>query len=85
MVLVDWVQPGKSCAADEAIIKLADRLSQNTGMQDRLQSAMQEHARPCVVFCQWMGAEMSNLDEHLWTLIMREAVDLVTQYRQLQT
>ena len=66
-------------------MKLAERLTQNTGMQDPLQSAVQESARPHVAFCQWMGAEMSKHDEHLWSLFQREAFDLVTHYRDLQT
>ena len=76
---------GSGRKVDEAILKLADRLTQNTGMQDWLQYAVQESARPRIAFCQWMGAEMSNLDEHLWSLFMREAFDLVTRYRDLQT
>ena len=60
------------------ILKLADQLSQNTGMQDRLQSAVQESAKPRIAFCQWMGLEMSKLDEELWTGFMHEAFDLVT-------
>ena len=70
---------------DKAILKLADRLSQNTGMQDRLQSAVQESAKPCITFCQWMGLEMSKLDKEHWTGFMHKALDLVTRYRQLQT
>ena len=70
---------------DEAILKLANRLSQNTGVQDRLQSAVQESAKPCITFCQWMGLEMSKLHEELWTGFMHEAFDLVMCYRLLQT
>ena len=72
-------RPGSSGSGrkvDEAILKLAARLTQKTGVQDRLQSAVQESARPCVTFCQWMGVEMSNLDKHLWSLFMWEAFDL---------
>ena len=35
---------GSGWKVDKAILKLADRLSQNPGMQDRLQSAVQESA-----------------------------------------
>ena len=70
---------------DEAILKLVDWLSQNTGMQDRLQSAVKKSAKPNIAFCQWMGLEMSKLDEELWTGFMYEAFDLVMRYRQFQT
>ena len=48
---------------EEAILKLADCLSQNTGMQDWLQSTVQESAKHSIAFCQWMGLEMSKVDE----------------------
>ena len=75
---------GTGKRVDKTILKLADRFSQNTGMQDRLQSAVQESAKPCIAFCQWMCLEMSKLDEVLWTGFMRKAFDLVMRYRQLQ-
>ena len=50
---------------DDAIVKLVDVLTQNTGVQDRLQSTVQEAARPRVAFCQWMGLDMANLEQHL--------------------
>ena len=55
---------------DEVILKLADLLSQNTGMQDQLQSTVQESAKPCITFCQRMGLEISKLEEELWTGFM---------------
>ena len=77
---------GTGKRVDKAILKLADHLSQNTGVQDQLQSAVQESGKPPVAFCQWMGLEMmSKLDEELWTGFMCEAFDLVAHYRQLQT
>ena len=36
---------------DEAILKLGDRLSLNTGVQDRLASAIQESTNPRLAFC----------------------------------
>ena len=69
----------------DAILKLADHLSQDTGVQDRLQSAVQESAKPDITFCQWMGSEMSKVDKELWTGFMHETFDLVACYRQLQT
>ena len=54
---------GSGKRIDKAILKLADCLSQNTGMQDRLATAVQERASPGLAFCQWMGLEMSKLDE----------------------
>ena len=76
---------GSGCNIDEAIVKLAEKLTQNTGVQDWLQSVVQESAKPCITFCQWMGAEMSSLDENLWSLFQWEAFDFVTRYRDLQT
>ena len=52
---------------DEAIRKLVDRLSDNTAVQDRFKSAVQEGNSARVAFCQWMELEMSKLDEELWT------------------
>ena len=57
---------GTGKRVDEAILKLANDLSQNAGMQDWLQSTVQEHAKPCFTFCQWMGLEVSKLDKELW-------------------
>ena len=54
-------------------MKLVDKITENTGMQDWLQSAVQESAKPRVAFCQWMGAEMSILDANLWSSFQREA------------
>ena len=54
-------------------------------MQDQLTATLQEAARPRVAFCQWMGLEVANLDEQLWTAFMQEAFEMVTRYRQLQT
>ena len=48
-------RPGASGSGrknDEAIVKLAERLTQDTGMQDWLQSSVQESAKPHVTFCQ---------------------------------
>ena len=53
---------GSGKRVDEALRKLADRLSQNTGMQDWLAPAMQESTTPHLAFCQWMGLKMSKLD-----------------------
>ena len=78
------VSSGSGKCVDEAILKLADRLSQNTGMQDRLATAVQESAKPCLTLCQWMGLEMSMLDEELWTGFMCEAFNLVEHYRTVQ-
>ena len=50
---------------DEAILKQADRLSINTGVQDLLASAVQESTNPCLAFSQWMGLEMCKLSEEL--------------------
>ena len=76
---------GTGKRVNEAILKLADHLSQNTGMQDWLQSAVQESAKPCIAFCQWMGLEMSKLVEELWTGFMCKAFNLVEGYRSLQS
>ena len=75
---------GSGKHVNEAILKLADRLFQNIGMQDRLTTTVQESAKPCLAFCQWMGLEMSKLDEELWTGVMHEAFNLVECYRTLQ-
>ena len=69
---------GTGKRVDEAILKLADRLSQNTGVKHWLQSTVQESAKPSIAFCQWMGLEMSKLDDELWTGFMHETFDLVT-------
>ena len=69
---------------DCAIVKLCNHLTENTGIQDRLQSTVQEDTRPCVAFCQWMGLEVANLDEQLWTAFTQQAFEMVTCYRQLQ-
>ena len=68
----------------EAILKLVDRLSDNTTVQNRIKSAVQQGNSARVAFCQWMGLEMSKIDEELWTGFMREGFDLVTRYRQMQ-
>ena len=57
-------------------MKLAERITANTVMQDRLQSAVQESANPCVAFFQWMGVEVSSLDNNLWSLFQWEAFEL---------
>ena len=65
-------------------MKLVDKITENTGMQNRLQSAVQESAKPRFAFCQWMGAELSFLEANLLSRFQREAFDLVTRYRDLQ-
>ena len=74
---------GSGKRVDEAILKLADCLSQNTGMQDRQATAVQESTNPRLAFCQWMGLEMSQLDE-LWTGFIHEWFNLVECHRNLQ-
>ena len=51
---------------DEAMMKMVDKITKNTGVQDRLQSAVQESAKPWIAFCQWMGAGLSFIDANLW-------------------
>ena len=46
-----WAASGGK-RVDDTILKLVDRLTQNIGVQDQLQSAVQEAARPHVAFCQ---------------------------------
>ena len=58
---------------DEAILKLAEWLSLNTGVQDCLASAVQESSNPRLAFCQWMGLEAYKLSEELWTGFMQES------------
>ena len=70
---------------DDAILLLVVHMNKNTAIQDHLQSAEQEPARPCIVFCQWMGLEMAKLDEPLWTNFMDEAFTLVTCYKWAQS
>ena len=66
------------------MMKLVDKITENT--QPQLQSAVhvQESAKPRFVFCQWMGVELSFLDANLWSRFQREAFDLVTRYCHLQ-
>ena len=75
---------GSGTCADEAILKLADCLSQNTGVQYRLATAVQESPKPCLAFCQWIGVEMSKLDEEQWTGFMHKVFNLVECYRTFQ-
>ena len=56
---------GSGCKINDAIVKLAEKITANTVMQDQLQSAVQESAKPCIAFCQWMGVEMSSLNDNL--------------------
>ena len=65
-------------------MKLVNKITENTGMQDRLQSTVQEGAQPCFAFCQWMCAELSFIEANLWSSFQREAIDLVATYRDLQ-
>ena len=51
---------------DEAILKLAEQLTVNTGVQDYLASAVQEGSNPHIAFCQWMGLEACKLTAELW-------------------
>ena len=67
-----------------SILKLAEWLSLNTGVQDRLASAVQESTNPCVAFCQWMGLEACKLSEELWTGFMHDSFQVMERYRQLQ-
>ena len=76
---------GSGRKVNDVIVKLAERINANTVMQDRVQSAVQESAKPCIAFCQWMGAEVSSLDGNLWLLFQWEAFDLVTRYHDQQT
>ena len=69
---------------DEAILKLAKWLNLNTGVQDRLASAVQESTNPCLAFCQWMGLEACKLSEELWTGFMHDSFQMMECYRQLQ-
>ena len=75
---------GSGKCVDETILKLSDHLSQNTGVQDQLATAVQESTSPHLAFCQWMGLEMSKLDNELWTGFSREAFNLVEHYRTIQ-
>ena len=75
---------GSGKHVDEAILKLADFLSQNTGVQDRLATAVQDSTDPRLAFCQWMGLEMSKLDKELWTGFMHESFNPVEHYTNLQ-
>ena len=67
-------------------MNLVDKITENTQPQDCLQSAVhvQESAKSCFTFCQWMGAELSFLDANLWSCFQHEAFDLVTRYQDLQ-
>ena len=65
-------------------MKLVDKITENTSVQNWLQSAVQAVAKPHFAFCQWMGAELSFLDANLWSSFQREAFDLVTKYGELQ-
>ena len=65
-------------------MKLVDKITENTGVQDQLPSAVQKGAQPHFAFCQWMGAELSFIDTNLWSSFQQEAFDLVTRYRDLQ-
>ena len=66
-------------------MKLVDKIAENTGMQDQLQSDVQGSAKPRFAFCQWMGVELSFIEANLWSSFQWEAFDLVTRYRDLQT
>ena len=66
------------------MLNLVDKISENTGMQDRLQSAVEESAKPRFAFCKWMGAELAFIDANLWFSFQREAFDMVTRYHDLQ-
>ena len=70
---------------NDAILSLVARMSDNTAIQDRLQSVEQEAARPRCAFCQWMGLEMAKLDEPLWMDFMDDAFALVTRYKRAQS
>ena len=59
-----WAASGRK-RVDNAILSLVVRMNKNTAIQDRLQSAEQEAARPRIAFCQCMGLEMAKLDEPL--------------------
>ena len=69
---------------DEAILKLADWLNLNTGVEDQLASAVQESTNPRLAFCQWMGLGMSKLSEEQWTGFIRDSFNKVKSYRNLQ-
>ena len=75
---------GSGRKLDKAMMKLVDKITENTGMQDQLQSAVQEGAKPRFTFCQWMGAELSFIDANMWSSFQREAFDLVARYCDLQ-
>ena len=68
---------------DEAILKLAEWLNLNTGVQDHT-SAIQESTNPCLAFCQWMGLEACKLSEDLLTGFMCDSFNMVECYMQLQ-
>ena len=55
---------------DGAILKLAEWLSLNTGVQDCLASAVQESSNPCLAFCQWMGLECAGTTRHNQLLVL---------------
>ena len=69
---------------DKAILKLAECLTINTGVQDRLASTIQEGSNPHLAFCHWMGLEACKLSEELWTGFMQESFQMIQCFRQLQ-
>ena len=74
-------RPGASVSGhkiDDAIVKLSERITADSVVQDQLQSTVQESAKPRIAFCQWMGAEVSSLD-NLWSLFQWDAFELVTR------
>ena len=69
---------------NESIIKLAEQLAVNTGVQDRLASAVQEGSNERLAFCQLMGLEACTLSEELWTKFIQESFQMIKHFRQLQ-
>ena len=67
---------------DEAILTLAEWLNLNTGVQDRLGSAVQESSNLHLAFCQWMGLEACKLSEELWTRFMQESFQMIQLHQQ---
>ena len=74
-------RPGASGSGrnlDQAMMKLVEKITENTQPQDRLQFAVhvQESAKPCFAFCHCIGAELSFFDANLWSCFQKEAFDL---------
>lgn len=67
---------------DDAILTLVERASGTKRLQAQVDEALTANNNPRTAWANWMGTELQELPDHMWTLFQKESFALVMRFKE---